>query len=87
MKLSWQQQHPFFQICGITIDILLKIDCLMVHTVCLVFQVSTIDIESLQNRSLKVYYVPATSTSLNRLLFAAAINSTNEANKAGGTHS
>ncbi len=43
-----------------------------------------IDIESLQNRSLKVYYVPATSTSLNRLVFAAAIKSTNEANKAGG---
>ncbi len=47
-----------------------------------------IDIESLQNRLLKVCYVPATSASLNRLLFfyfVAAINSTNEANKAGGT--
>jgi hypothetical protein len=46
----------------------------------------TIDIKSLQNRLLKVY-VPATSTSFNRLLFfsffAAAINSTNEANMAG----
>ncbi len=50
--------------------------------------VSTIDIES-QNRLLKVCYVPATSTSLPRqllliLFFAAAINSTNEGNKAGG---
>ncbi len=45
-----------------------------------------IDIKSIQNRLLKVCYVPATSASLNRLLFfAAAINSTNEANKAGGT--
>ncbi len=47
----------------------------------------TIDIQSLQNILLKVCYVAATSTSLDRLLFffAAAINSTNEANKAGGT--
>jgi hypothetical protein len=45
-----------------------------------------IDIESLQNRLLKVCYVPATSASLSRLLFfTVAINSTNEANKAGGT--
>ncbi len=48
-----------------------------------------IDIETLQNRLLKVCYVPATSASLNMLLFfsffAAAINSTNEANKAGST--
>ncbi len=45
-----------------------------------------IDIESLQNRLLKVCYVPATSAGLNRLLFfAAAIDSSNEANKAGGT--
>ncbi len=47
----------------------------------------TIDIESLQNRLPKVCYVPATSASLLRLLFlsffAVAINSTNEANKAG----
>ncbi len=43
-----------------------------------------IDIKSLQNRLLKVCYVPATSASLNRLIFfTAAINSTNEANKAG----
>ncbi len=44
------------------------------------------DIESLQNRVLKVCYVPATSASLNRLIFfssGAAINNTNEANKAG----
>jgi hypothetical protein len=38
---------------------------------------------------LKVCYVPATSAGLPRLLFSsffdAAINSTNEANKAGGT--
>ena len=49
-----------------------------------------IDIESLQNRLLKVCYVPATSASLPRVSFffsflffvAAAIDSTNEANKA-----
>ncbi len=45
--------------------------------------VLTIDIESLQNRLLKVCYMPATSTGLSRLLFLSAINSTNEANKAG----
>ncbi len=50
----------------------------------------TIDIESLQNRLLMVCYVPATSAGLPSLNFffyffvAAAINSTNEANKAGG---
>jgi hypothetical protein len=45
----------------------------------------TIDIESLQNRLLKVGYVSTTSACLPRLfIFAAAINSTNEANKAGG---
>ncbi len=49
-----------------------------------------IDVES-QNRLLKVCYVPAISTGLPRQLllflffFAAAINSTNEANKAGST--
>jgi hypothetical protein len=49
-------------------------------------RIDLIDIESLQNRLLKVCYVPATSAHLPRLLFffAAAINSTNEANKAGG---
>jgi hypothetical protein len=36
-----------------------------------------------KNRLLKVCYVPATSASLPRLLFYAAINSTNETNKAG----
>jgi hypothetical protein len=43
-----------------------------------------IDIESLQNRLFEVCHVPATIASLQRLLlfFAAAINSTNEANKA-----
>jgi cysteinyl-tRNA synthetase len=47
----------------------------------------SIDIKSLQNRLLKVCYVPATSTSLPRVSFffslfvAAAIDSTNEANK------
>jgi hypothetical protein len=51
--------------------------------------VFNIDIESLQNRLLKVCYVPATSAGLPRVSFffsffiAAAINSTNEANKAG----
>jgi hypothetical protein len=39
--------------------------------ICCLHQVQgkTIDIESLQNRLLKVCYVPATSVSLNRLLF------------------
>ncbi len=51
-----------------------------------------IDIESLQNRLLKVCYVPASSAGLPRVSFffsffvAAAINSTDEANKAGGTY-
>ncbi len=49
--------------------------------------VESIDIESLQNRLLKVCHVPATSAGLNKLLlfhfFAAAISRTNEANKAG----
>jgi hypothetical protein len=50
-----------------------------------------IDIESLQNRLLKVCYVPATTLlgpvliGFFSLIFAVAINSTNEANKAGGT--
>jgi len=34
---------------------------------------------------LKVGYVPATSFGLPRLLFYAAVNSTNKANKAGST--
>ncbi len=34
-----------------------------------IFTATTIDIESLQNRLLKVCYMPATSTGLNRLLF------------------
>ncbi len=42
-----------------------------------------------KNRLLKVCYVPATSARLPRLLFffffGVAVNSTNEANKAGGT--
>ncbi len=47
------------------------------------------DIERLLNRLLKVCYVPATSAGLPRVSFfsyfvAAAINSTNEANKAEG---
>ncbi len=43
-------------------------------------------ISKVQNRLLKVCYVAATRAGLPRLLFlAAAINSTNEANKAGST--
>ncbi len=45
-----------------------------------------IDIERPKNRLLKFCYVPAISTAQNRLLFffcAAAVYSTNEANKAG----
>ncbi len=53
------------------------------------WQVKCIDIESLQNRLLKVCYVPTTSAGLPRLSFfsfyAAAINSTDEANKVGST--
>jgi hypothetical protein len=46
----------------------------------------SIDIKCLKNRLLKVCYVPANSTGLPRLLFAAAINRTNEANKASSMH-
>jgi hypothetical protein len=42
----------------------------------------TIDIER-KNRLLKVCYVPATSTTFLAFILAVAINSTNEANKAG----
>jgi hypothetical protein len=54
---------------------------------CLTFsELQSIDIKSLQNRLLKVCYVPATGAGLPRFLFfAAAINNINEANKAGGT--
>ncbi len=38
-----------------------------------------------KNRLLKVCNVPATRAGLPRLLFYAAVSSTNEANKAGGT--
>jgi hypothetical protein len=48
--------------------------------------VDIMDIESLQNRLCKVCYVPATRAGLPRLLFyAAVINISNEANKAGST--
>ncbi len=55
--------------------------------------VGSILIKSLQNRLLKVCYVPVTRAGLPRVSFffsflffvAAAINSTNEANKAGST--
>ncbi len=47
-------------------------------------------ISKVQNSLLKDCYVPATSAGLSSLLFllffAVAINSTNEANKAGRTH-
>jgi hypothetical protein len=53
------------------------------------WQVKCIDIECLQNRLLIDCYMPATSAGLTRLSFfsfyAAAINSTNEANKVGST--
>jgi hypothetical protein len=39
-----------------------------------------------KNRLLKVCYVPATSTTYLAFFIAVAINSTNEANKAGGMH-
>ncbi len=49
-------------------------------------ELRSIDIESLQNRLHKVCNVPATDAGLPRLLFfAEAINSTNEAKKAGST--
>jgi hypothetical protein len=50
------------------------------------YWVMIIDIKSLQNRLLKFCYVPSTSGGLKRLFFAAAVNSTNEANKAGSMH-
>jgi hypothetical protein len=49
----------------------------------------TIDIESLQNRLLKVCHVPTISAGLIgffSFFFAATINSTNEANTAGSMH-
>jgi hypothetical protein len=46
----------------------------------------TTDIKILQNRYLNVCYVLAASPCLPRLLFAAAIIRTNEANKAGSMH-
>jgi hypothetical protein len=52
---------------------------------CFMVLVVSIDIESLKNRLLKVCYVPATSTPSKASFFAAIINSTNEANKAGST--
>jgi hypothetical protein len=55
-------------------------------------RVITIDIESHQNRLLKVCYLPAASAGFPRVSFffsfffvAVAINSTNEANKASST--
>jgi len=55
----------------------------------LMFPVMAIDIERCKNRLLKFCYVPATSAAHNRLVFflffAAAIYSTDEANKAGST--
>ncbi len=49
-----------------------------------VLQVATIDIERQKYILLKVCYVPATSARLLLVLFfGAAVNSTNEANKAG----
>jgi hypothetical protein len=76
-------QYFFFTIFMFTFSILLSVGV-----------IRTIDIESLQNRLLKVCYAPATSAGLPRVSFffsflffvAAAINSTNEANKAGCTH-
>jgi hypothetical protein len=58
----------------------------------MILGIQCIDIESLQNRLLKVCYVPATSEGLPRVSFffsflffvTAAINSTNEENKVGG---
>jgi hypothetical protein len=47
--------------------------------------VEIINIESLQNRLLKVCYVPAIGASLIGFFFAVAINSIHEAKKAGST--
>jgi hypothetical protein len=69
---------------------LLSTSLFVVADVVVVFNADVvIDIKALQNILLKVCYVPATSASLPRLLFiyffAAAIDSTNEANKSGST--
>ncbi len=60
---------------------------MMSYCVCRCQSLPSIDMKSLENRLLKVCYVPATSAGLNRLLyfFAAEINNTNEVNKASGT--
>jgi hypothetical protein len=59
---------------------------ILLNKIWLFFKFSqTIDIERLQNRLLKVCYVPATSAQSFKASFSVvAINSTNEANKAGG---
>ncbi len=55
-------------------------DISLISSACLDLNVSSIDIESLQNRFIEVCYVPITSASRNRLhffyFFDAAINST-----------
>jgi hypothetical protein len=56
------------------LNYILKILCVDLAAVADVSSVH-IDIESLQNRLLKVCYVPATSAGLSRLLFVVAINS------------
>ncbi len=48
-------------------------------------RIHVIDIER-KNRLLKVCYVPVTSATFLAFFLAVAINSINEANKAGGTH-
>ncbi len=53
--------------CIIFITFIIKIFCPGILILQLL--IAPIDIESLQNRLLKVCYVPATSASLNRLLF------------------
>jgi hypothetical protein len=64
---------------------------MLLKTYKMILGIQCIDIESLQNRLLKVCYVFATSAGLPRVSFfffcycgGAAINSTNEENKAGG---
>ncbi len=70
-------------------SVYVAVNMLVVADVVVVFNADIVIVKALQNRLLKVCYVPATSASLPRLLFilffCCGIDSTNEANKSGST--
>jgi hypothetical protein len=80
--LSWQQLSITME--HYQLDIYLKI-AILSYQRCLEFYSVSIDIKR-KNRLLKVYYVPATSTTFLAFFsffLAVSINSSNEANKGG----